>query len=162
MSTPELVMFAVVLLVGFPAAWRNLTAGALVGAYLLVQGAWAMGVVLDYGMMFMVDFTVVVVIFAKAIMRCEDEKLLNCGAHTTTADRFILAIFGLMWFVYVLKVDEFQRWWLLYLFATAQFLIAGAESLFEWRRARVLQAGPDSPSSGSYRVALAGASWGNG
>lgn len=157
-------MFAVVLLVGFPAASRNLTAAALVGAYLLVQGAWAAGVVFDYGMMFMVDITVVAFICCKTINACPKEdftsiwhQLRCCWTYHTPWDRAILAVFAFgVWPAYVANIGEFARWWILWVLAVTQFLLAGAESFLIWRRAKASCSDPGTPSSGTLRVALAG------
>lgn len=164
MSTPELVMFALVLLAVFPAAWRNLTAFALAAAYLFVQGMWAAGVRLDTGLLFGTDMTVIAVIYGKAALRCPDiqirstwEQLKCFHANLSGQDRLIVALFLFgAWPAYVLNVPDLTRWWALYLVATVQYLAAAAESFSEWRQAKALQSDPDNPSSGSLRVAVAG------
>lgn len=158
-------MFAVVLFVGFPAAWFNLTAAALAGSYLIMQGAWAMGMVLDWEAYFMVDVAVVALICGKTLACCPQEDFRNawhqlkcCWTYHTVCDRLILAtfVFG-VWPAYVLKMPELTRWWLLYGLALVQLLIAAAESLSLWRRAKPRVTEPGTPSSGSLRAA-----WGTG
>lgn len=164
MSAPEVVMFAVVLLTVFPAAWRNLTAFALAAAYLFVQGMWAVGVRLDAGILFGADMTVIAVIYGKAALRCPDVEIrstweqLKCfHANLTRYDRLIVALFLFgAWPAYVLNVPDLARWWALYAMALAQYVAAAAESFTEWRRAKAPRSDPDHPSSGSLRVALAG------
>lgn len=157
-------MFAVVVFVGFPAAWYNITAAALAGSYLIMQGAWAAGIVFDYGMMFMVDVAVVALICCKTIASCPQEDYRNiwhqlkcCWSYHTTADRIILALFVVaVWPAYVLRMPELTRWWLLFGLALIQLLIAAAESFNLWRRAKSSRSEPGSPSSGLMRVAWAG------
>lgn len=165
MSLPELIMFGIVLAVGFPSAWRNLTAAALVGAYLVSQGLWALGVVLDYSEMFMIDIAVIALIACKTVRACRELEYRSpwhqarcLFTDNSLADRLILASFPLgVWPAYLLNVSDFARWWMLWTIALAQLLAAGAEAYSEWRPAKAPVSVPDTPSSGSLRAAWAGA-----
>jgi hypothetical protein len=138
-------------------AWRwNATAAALAFSYFAVQLWWLLaGNGMDAGELFMIDLFTAALIFCKAIARCEETEFKNawhqfrCFARSpTVADRAILAVFPVMWIIYVLTISEYSRWWLLYVLAMGQFLLALGEAYAERRKAKAPIPEPDIPSSG--------------
>lgn len=161
MTLPMYLMLAAAVFSALSWRW-NPTAAALAFAYFTTQLWWLLsGRGLDAGEMFMIDVLVVGLILCKAITRCPDMEFvdfldqLRCFLLSPTlADRIVLGIFPLMWAVYVLRIDEHNRWWTLFALAMAQFIAAGGESLSEWRKANAPNHESDIPSSGSLRYAL--------
>lgn len=166
MSTPEILMFVVVLLL-IPAARHNWTAGTLAGGYLLIYAGCMSGAIdpdHPFGPLFMVDTGMLALIYCKALRSCRTYEYdsvwhqLRCIAlELTPYDRAIVGIFIFVtWPGYVAGIPLFHKWWLLYLAALCQYLLAGLESFLDWRRTRARVNGPDNPSSGSLRIAWAG------
>lgn len=150
---------------GGPRAPWNATWAALGLAYFITQGWYLLekssGRELSVGDLWMIDVLTVALVFCKAIARCPDQEYRTARQHLrcmvaafTVPDRAVVAIFPLMWLVYVLRIDDFSRWWVLYGLAMAQFLVAGGEALNEWRKARVPADEPDTPSSGLMFAAV--------
>lgn len=117
MSWQALVMYAVVAGLGIPAALRNVTALAMVIAWLSVELVYqATGNSLPLQYSFMADIAVVAVIYAKA--------------SRTLWDRWIVGIYVvLVWPAYVLQFDPYTKWMLLWALTIAQFVLAGVEAL---------------------------------
>lgn len=137
-------------------AWRwNATSAALAFSYFASQGWWLIAGTCDVGVLFMIDVATVALVFCKATARCPDAEFasarhqLRCmAAALTRADRVVLGLFPLIWLAYVLRIDEFARWWILYGLAMLQFAAAGWGALSEWRRCRAPRDEPDVPPSG--------------
>ena len=161
MTAPMYLMLAAAVLSAL--AWRwNPTSGALAFGYFACQAWWIIVREVDVGVMFLLDVTVIGLVFCKAVVRCPEqdyrsnaEHLRSMVAALTRADRAVLACFPLMWIAYVLRLDELARWWILFFLALAQFAAAGAEAFAEWRRCRVPREEPDRPPSG-LKFAAAG------
>jgi hypothetical protein len=135
MTLPAAVMDAVVVLVAFPAAFRNRTALALVLSWLvqylalLLSGEFLPpmgGVILDY--------FVLITILTKPEVR-------DCSPYPTLAHQFwalvcerswndsaVAVIFPLMWLSHLL-LDDYHSWWARWWLALAQFLVAGVEAI---------------------------------
>lgn len=168
MSTPEIIFLCIVLFVGVPAMWRNATAAALVLSWAVGQMVWVLsGDSLPLKAYVMADIGVIVAILGKTIVRCGD-KIYKDGWHQlrcmftdlTPQDRGIVLIFLLfVWPIYILTLDEFAKWWTLWLLTALQFFLAGTEAFLSWREAKradpVVE--PDSPSAGGFmRLARVG------
>jgi hypothetical protein len=156
-------MYAVVALVGFPAALRNITAAALTISWLVGEIWWmATGDNLPLSTYFMTDVAVVSVIYAKTIVRVGAktypsllEQLRCLIVDLTPYDRWVVAIFLLgAWPLYVLSVHPWWKWYGLWAMVIAQFLIAGAEAIQSLRRDVKMRAASDPQGNG---LALAGA-----
>lgn len=148
-------MWAVVLAVGIPAAiryrlpWhlslRNPTAFALTFLWLVAETvALETEDNLPLATSFKVDVTVIMVIYAKTIVRCGAKaypslpNLLRCMVTDLTAwDRWIVAIYLLgVWPLYVLDIHPYYKWYALWALTIVQFLLAGGESLARFRDAK--------------------------
>jgi hypothetical protein len=136
MSLPELVLWAVVLAVGIPSAWRNPTAGALVLCWVVSQTIYALtgnGLAVEYYAY--PDIFVIAVIFAKREYcnlrpyRSTFHQLACVVLERSPADRFILLSYPVVWYFYTATSTPHLQYWALYLLSVAQFLAAGAESL---------------------------------
>lgn len=167
MSWPAILMYLTVAAIGFPAAMRNLTAAALVASWLVGEGVWMItGNNLPLSTYFMADVTVIAVIFAKMIRRVGAKSYPTLWLQfkcmildLTVYDRWIAGFFLLgAWPLYVLAIDPYYKWWLLYLIVILQFLLAGAEAI-QSLRSEVTKAASDPPGNG---LALAGAYRGHG
>lgn len=162
MTWAEILIQLVVLCVGLPAATRNPTAALLVASWALGQGTWLLtGDNLPLGVYFIADVTVVAGIYAKTIVRCGAKVYrdlphqLRCMVTDLTVwDRWIVAIFvGGCWPAYILHLDDWAKWHLLYWLTIAQFFIAGGEAVISWREAkRAVHAEPWLPP-GLHRMA---------
>ena len=161
MSWQAVVMYAVVLGVGAPAAFRNVTALALVIAWLFVEIVYQItGDSLPLKFSFMADIAVIAVIYAKMIRRCGAKiyssmrEQFRCFVTDLTKwDRWIAALFLLgAWPTYVLEIHPFFKWYLLWLITITQFLLAGAEAALSFRHDIKARA-TDPPDNG---LALAG------
>jgi hypothetical protein len=155
MTPPEIIFALVVLLVGIPSMWRNVTAIALVVSWGLGQAVWMIsGDNLPLRIYFLCDLTVLTAILCKS-------EAFNCLPYhgprhqvrcllleRSLWDRIVIMIFPAMWAVYVLPVGEYNRWWTLFYLALAQLLAAGGESFQSWRAANPPEAASDNPSSG--------------
>ena len=142
MSWQAIVMYAVVAGVGIPAAFRNVTALAMVIAWLSVELVYQLtGDSLPLKFSFMADVMVITAIFAKMVIKCGPKNypsmrgMLRCFiTDLTCSDRGILAIFLLgAWPLYVLNVDPWWKWMGLWALVIIQFLLAGAEAAFSFR-----------------------------
>ena len=156
MSWPEVLIHAVVLLVGFPAATRNATAAALCLSWLFGQSIWWItGDNLPLRYYLLADLTVLAVIYMKTPARdlfpyrSFSHQLAAFWLERSMSDRIVLGIFPIMWALYALPVSEYHRWWGLYWLCIAQFIAAAHEALQPYFAARKANAGkqPDSPSA---------------
>lgn len=164
MTWDVLLIHIIVLGVGIPAAFRNPTAFALATSWAVGQAVWwYTGNNLPLKAYFIADLTVIAIIYAKAIIGVGPRKYRNLAhqlwcmvTELTLFDRVIVALFVLgCWPLYVLTLDAWLQWWALYWITVAQFLLAGAESIYSWREAkRASPAVLDNHSSGgSLRLA---------
>ena len=135
MTPPHLFMTLVVVFLAFPAAFRNRTAGALVGSWCVQELTWLLsgqfipqmgGVILDY--------FILVVVFTKPEVRdCSPyrtiwHQFLAFACERSWNDVVVIAIFPLMWLSHI-ALDDYYGWWARWWLALAQFLVAGAEAL---------------------------------
>lgn len=131
-------MYAVVAGVGIPAAFRNLTALGMVIAWLFVELVYQIaGDSLPLRYSFMADIAVISIVYAKTIRRVGAKTYPTLGKQIyclfvdlTPYDRWIVAIFLLgVWPSYVMEIDPWWKWHLLWALTMAQFLLAGVEAL---------------------------------
>jgi hypothetical protein len=135
-------MWLIVALVGLPSAWRNPTAAALVLSWSASE-VWFLLTGDNLRLQFYVfpDSVVLAIILAKPEYNpCEFyrgtlHQLACVVTERTPPDRIVMAIFPVMWMVYVSDLDAYHKWWLLYLLVVAQFAAAGLEALSPYRRA---------------------------
>lgn len=121
MSTPALIMWAVVFAVGVPAAWLNPTAAALVLAKI---SGWAIYKITGDNLP--VEYYLFPDVFVIAMIMAKYER--------SVPDRIVLLIFPIMWCLYLAPLHPFYVWWSLWALVIAQFLAAGADSfLICWR-----------------------------
>jgi hypothetical protein len=146
MATPEIIMWIAVVLLGLGGGIRltgvrNLTALALAVSWLAGQIYYLRtGNNLATGEYFKADVAVIAVIYAKTIWRVGARQYPILWQHIgalatepTVCDRFIIAIFLLgSWPVYVLTLDPWLQYWLLYWFTLSQFVFAGLEAAIFW------------------------------
>jgi hypothetical protein len=170
-SVPELILTAIVAVVGIPSARKNPTAAALVGCWLFSQMLyWFTGDGMKTEYFAWPDVAVIATIMVKtecrkifsdeltnswlAEMKC---KFLECAP----ADRFILCTYPICWVLYVMEHSRFT-YLALVTISVAQFLATGLESLFAFLR-RHAEA-PNSPPEhlGDLRVAYAFGGGGGG
>jgi len=151
MSWQAGLMLAVVLLVGVPSAWRNVTAAALVISWSSAEVLWLVtGDNLPLMHYWFADFFVMLIVCAKA-----------WANKATRWDVAIMLIFPMAWLYYLdQEIGAFHKWMALWFLVLAQFALAGADSFFQWldpRKANALATAddsPDNPSSGvEYRWA---------
>lgn len=129
-------MWALVVVVGLPAAWRNPTAAALVLCWIFSEGLyWITGNGLAVAYYTFPDIFVITVIFCKPSY-CPPEdyptvwhQLWCILAERTPADRLILLSYPACWYLYVADIAPYYQWWGLYWIAVVQFLAAGAEGI---------------------------------
>lgn len=145
MGWQAIAMYAVVAGIGVPAAFRNVTALAMVIAWLLVELAYQItGDSLPLRFSIMADIAVIASIYAKTIHRVGTktyptvkEQLRCLVVDLTRWDRGIVAIFLLgAWPAYALSIDPFWKWYLLWGLCIAQFLLAGGEALASFLKAK--------------------------
>lgn len=153
MAWQALVMYVVVAGVGIPAAFRNLTALAMVIAWLSVELVYQItGDSLPLKYSFMADIFVISVIYAKTIKRCGAKLYSSLGEQMrclvtdlTPWDRWIVAIFLFgAWPAYALTFDPWIKWHALWLLAIAQFLLAGGEAVASFLETRRKSEKPSS------------------
>lgn len=145
MAFHSLVLWAVVICVGVPSAWRNPTAAALVLAKIAGWG-WSKitGNSLPTDFYLFPDLFVMAVIFAKPeYAPCQRYKSvghqLACFAlERSPADRAVMLIFVVSWVLYVSPIHPYFVWWLLWSGVILQFLFASAESLEIYWRGRAV------------------------
>lgn len=166
MSSPHLLMWTVVAVVGIILARRNATAAALVASWLVGELTWLItGNNLPLSTYFMADVAVISVIYAKTIRRVGVKsyptlrRQIYClFVDLTPCDRWVVAIFLLgCWPLYVSTIHPFYQWWGLYFATLLQFILAGAEAAFVLHREYKEQAEEEPPG-----LALAGAFRGYG
>lgn len=130
-------MYAVVVGIGIPAAFRNLTALAMVITWLAVESIYqATGNSLPLRYSFMADVTIIGTIYAKTIRRIgpktyrSTRQQLECLiTELNSWDRCIIAIFLLgVWPLYVLAIDPWWKWMALWALTIIQYLFAGSEA----------------------------------
>ncbi len=162
MSTPHLLMWAIVLVVGVPSAWRNPTAAALVLCWVVSEGIYALtgnGLAVEY--FAYPDIFVIAIIFAKP--ECRDLSPYASTWHQmkcvllerSPSDGFILLSYPVVWTLYVAGLHPYYQYWALYLISVAQFLAAGWESLSKHLR-RHAEAREHPPEQGPLLFALLG------
>jgi hypothetical protein len=163
MSWPHVLIYVVVIGIGLPSAVRNPVAAALVGNWAIGEFSWMVsGDNLPLTIYFMADVAVIAVICAKATWRegCRTypsfrEQIRCFGRALTLWDRWLVASYIFVaWPIYVLTIDPWHKWWVLYWLVVAQFLMAGGEavqSVLGSRKGRVM---PNRPPGG---LALVGA-----
>lgn len=160
MTGVQFFFFAVVLLVAVTAAWRNLTASALVLIYVIVQATYlSSGEPLTSIELIALDMVVIAAIYMKAPYRpCFPYRSLAhqfacLWTERTPADRFVLILFPAAWYFYFGQVSASAQWWGLYWISLAQFLAAGIEPYLNIRSSREANAGsedaPEHPSEGA-------------
>lgn len=171
MSWQQFAMWAVVVAVfavsafcGWKAKRFNVTAAALVAAWASAEiYCRAAETSLPLRFYVMADIAVVTVIYAKAIVRC-GAKVYRGFWHQakcmltdlTPWDRWIVGLYVLcIWPAYVLNIDAYAKWNLLWAATMAQFYLAGVESLTIWRKSIPTSADPRT-GGGLLRVALRG------
>ena len=166
MTPQELVLLAVVAVVGIPSAWRNPTAAALVLAWIvskIIYLTTGNGLAVEYYLI--PDIAVIATIFCKQ-EHCNlapyggDWHQLKCiFLERSPQDRVVLAIFPAMWVLYVAPLHPFYVWHGLWLGAIVQFLAAGAESVSLYRReADAVNSLPEHP--GDLLIAYRGRGYG--
>lgn len=167
MTTPELVLTAIVAVVGIPSAFKNPTAAALVGCWLFSQVFyWFTGNGLAVEYYVYPDVLVIAVIMAKpeaCNFEIQDTILaeLKCAIlERSVEDRIILCSFPICWWVYVANLAPFYTWWALWLIAVAQFLAAGWEAFSKiiQRHAEAMNSPP--ANGGDLLVACPAGGWG--
>lgn len=140
-----IVMYAIVVGIGVPAAFRNPTALAMVIAWLSVEIVYQItGDSLPLKFSFMADIAVISLIYAKTIRRCGAKLYSSLGEQMrcmitdlTPWDRWIVAIFLLgAWPGYAVEMNAWLKWHLLWAATIAQFLLAGWEALAGFRAAK--------------------------
>lgn len=145
MSWQAIVMYGVVVGIGIPAAFRNVTALAMVIAWLTVELVYQItGDSLPLRYSFAADIAVICAIYAKAIKRAgtktyssQMEQLRCMVTDLTLADRWIVAIFIFgTWPMYILQLDPWWQWMSLWALTIGQFLLAGSEAIAGFRTGR--------------------------
>lgn len=135
MTLPEIIIWATVIVVGVPSAWRNPTAAALVMAWIAGQAIYMVtGDNLPTEFYVFPDLFVIAVVASKAMR--------------TNADWVVLAIFPICWVLYVADISAFHKWYALWALTLAQFLVMGAETLSRFLRdADAMNHPPDIPGA---------------
>ena len=161
MTLQEIILIAVVAVVGIPSAWRNPTAAALVLAWIAVKMLYLVtgdGLAVEWYMY--PDVAVLAVIYCKpAWQPCDYYRSLwhqfACAVlERSPSDRAVMAIFPLMWVAYFVPIDPFVQWHLLWAGAILQFLFASAEPLADFFHSRRdAEAANSPPKLGDLLVA---------
>ena len=150
-------MWAVVLLIGVPSAWRNPTAAALVGAWVVTKTLYLVtgdGLALEFYIF--PDIAVMAIIFMKPRYQprsryADDWHRFKCLLlERTPADRVVMLIYPIEWVLYVTTLPAREVWFALWGLSIIQFLAAGAEPLAQYLRRRGADATvrpPDHPGS---------------
>lgn len=145
MSWQALVMWGVVAVIGLPAATRNATALALAVAWLVPEILYQYtGNNLPLRIYFMADVAVITCVYAKAIVRSGTRTYPIISTHfrsfifdLTIWDRWIVAIFlAGAWPLYILAIDPWWKWMILWGLCIAQFCLAGCEPLLARLKSR--------------------------
>lgn len=156
MSTADIIMAAVVVLLGFTAAPWNRTSAALVIA-------WTVGIIwsrytgdnMPLRFYVITDGFVLGMIFSKSPYREPFWLWLwQSWLDKSWCDWAIILIFiPFMWGLYVAPVSETVRYWALYYLAIAQFALAAADTaVYLLTRGRTRS---DDPPPGLFRLAWA-------
>jgi hypothetical protein len=141
MTTPGIIMWATVLLIGVPSAWRNPTAAALVGAWVVTKTIWLItgnGLAVEF--FIFPDLAVIAIVFMKPDYRpCDRYRgtlhQFKCIlTERSPADRIVLLIYPVEWAIYCSALHPFYVWWLLWSLSIVQFLAVGGESLSRFIR----------------------------
>lgn len=134
MTTPEIVFAGIVLVVGVPAMWKNMTAIGLVGSWVILQAAWLLTHVASVGLELVCDVAVIGVMLVKPDYEdgfpyrgMRHQLAAMFWTERTPCDRIIGAIFPLMWVLYAIDISDYYRWWGLWWLAAIQFVAAGVE-----------------------------------
>lgn len=161
MPAEELIMWAVVVGIGFPAATVNRTAFALSGAWLAAElVARVTDENLPISLYFLLDYAVLLAIFTKPEIRDLSpyrtfaDQLKAMVLERSRSDVFVAGIFPLMWIIYVADIGDYYRWWVLWGLVQLQFLAAGVEAAIRFRSARKKVRGVKPP--GLFKLGLAG------
>jgi hypothetical protein len=158
MALPNIIMWAIVLAVGVPSAWRNPTAGALVLCWVVSEGIYAFtgnGLAVEYYIF--PDVFVLAIIFAKPeacdlAPYADWRHQLKCFLlERSVPDRIVMLIFPVMWCVYVSGIDPYYQWWSLWGLAIIQFFAAGWEGFSKIYRSRAVSETPDRSSGDVFR-----------
>jgi hypothetical protein len=162
MWSPEmLAMYAVVACIGLPAAWFNRTAAALVFAWALGFLIWLLtGENLPTGLYFITDVMVIATILTKP--DAEDcwpynglrEQFAALWKERCRWDKVVVAVFFIMWLIYIVDIPEQYRYWSLWALVIIQFLAAGDEAVSVYRKRREATDKPALP--GVMKLGLAG------
>jgi len=151
-------MWAVVAGIGFPAAFRNRTALALCASWLIAEVVCrTTGESLPILLYFILDYAVLLVIFTKPEIRDLSpyrsfaDQMMALAKERSPSDVVVVAIFPLMWIIYVVDIGDFYRWWVLWGLVQLQFFAAGWEAWGLWRAAREKRA-LDRDSPGVFRL----------
>jgi hypothetical protein len=162
MTLPHIIMWAVIVLVGIPSAWRNPTSAALVLCWIIGETVFVLtGDSLPVRFYAYPDIFVIAVIMAKPEYcnrrpyRSVWHQLQCILLERSPADRVVLLIFPAMWVVYLLSdaaLHPYYRWFALWFLVIVQILAAGVEALPLLHRHKAVSAKPDAPSFGDeYR-----------
>lgn len=151
MTAPDVILWLIVVAVGFPAMRWNPTAIALVLSFVASKAIYfttGQNIAPEYYPF--IDFFVITVILCRAEPCTHDRWSLWCLIlERSPADKLVMLSFLPVWFFYVAKVSFSTQWFALWLLAIVQFLAAGGESLYKYRRAsKAASAVPGTPSSG--------------
>lgn len=162
---PEIIIWAVVFVIGVPSAWRNPTAAALVISWIFGELVYLFtGDNLPINFYLYPDIFVLAVIMAKP-EACNLRPYINVWhqlkcllLERSPSDRFVMAIFPVMWAIYVSGLQPYYTWWLLWSLVILQFLFASAESIEKFWRSR----GQPNPPPVSDDVSRFSEAWGYG
>jgi len=166
MQPQEIILAAVVLLIGVPSARRNPTAAALVGAWFVTKVIYLVtGDSLPVQFFVFPDIGVITIILCKPEYQpCEEyrsiwHQLWCILAERSPSDRVVMLIFPIEWGIYVSTLGAVSVWWLLWGLSILQFLAAGAEPLAEYLHRRDADAA-ETPGPGAMLVAYPGGGYG--
>lgn len=154
-------MWSVVVGVGFPAAFRNRTALALCVAWLVPEVIYFfLDTNLPLMLYFIFDYLVIIVMFTKPDL-CDLSPYTSLGAQFRAlwfercrTDFIVGAIFPVMWLIYIVRIDDFYKWWTLWGLVLVQFFVSGWEAFCLWRVDR--QKAQARETSGIFRLGLVG------
>ena len=130
------MLWAVMLLIGVPSAWRNPTAAALVGAWVFSK---ALFLVTGDGLA--VQFYVFPDIAALAVILAKPEHCFRGYDRSwwfefkcillerSPSDRAVMLLFPVLWYAYVADISAYAQWFVLWGATILQVLFASAESL---------------------------------
>lgn len=161
MTTPEIVILAVVVYVGLGTSLLNPTSAALTLAWIAGQiYYWWTGDSVPTEFYLYPDIFVLAVIMAKredcnlSPYRSEWHRLACLLLERSPADRIVMMIFPVMWVIYVLPIHDYYKFWSLYYLVLAQFFAAGHEGIARYVRGADADDHDDSGRSGPLLFAL--------